>query len=182
MESIVLHSDVARLVLGYLVNQDLKKAAHTLCRTCGRNTLPSSGACRRTTFSMAAWRTSYASTSRSLDLVRKLHSSLLLLLRHYSLHMYASTFSGPGSAEAAAGTAPSVAIAQGIRARLRADEHGSQLEHQQASSSSNSGGDHQHTQPRASQKETHTHPIACRSVRVSCHLTFAAARTAISRT
>uniref|UniRef100_A0A0R3NWB0 Uncharacterized protein, isoform B n=1 Tax=Drosophila pseudoobscura pseudoobscura TaxID=46245 RepID=A0A0R3NWB0_DROPS len=68
MESIVLHSDVARLVLGYLVNQDLKKAAHTLCRTCGRNTLPSSGACRRTTFSMAAWRTSYASTSRSLDL------------------------------------------------------------------------------------------------------------------
>ncbi|EDW32640.1 GL18282 [Drosophila persimilis] len=33
MESIVLHSDVARLVLGYLVNQDLKKAAHTLCRT-----------------------------------------------------------------------------------------------------------------------------------------------------
>ncbi|XP_017055494.1 titin isoform X2 [Drosophila ficusphila] len=33
MESIVLHSDVARLVLGYLVNQNLEKAAHTLCRT-----------------------------------------------------------------------------------------------------------------------------------------------------
>ncbi|XP_016986252.1 PHD finger protein rhinoceros isoform X2 [Drosophila rhopaloa] len=33
MESIVLHSDVARLVLGYLVNQNLKRAAHTLCRT-----------------------------------------------------------------------------------------------------------------------------------------------------
>ncbi|KAH8235808.1 hypothetical protein KR032_008113 [Drosophila birchii] len=33
MDSIVLHSDVARLVLGYLVNQNLRRAAFTLCRT-----------------------------------------------------------------------------------------------------------------------------------------------------
>ncbi|XP_062140557.1 treacle protein [Drosophila sulfurigaster albostrigata] len=33
MESIVLHSDIARLVLGYLVNNNLKRAAQTLCRT-----------------------------------------------------------------------------------------------------------------------------------------------------
>ncbi|KAH8418907.1 hypothetical protein KR222_003806, partial [Zaprionus bogoriensis] len=33
MESIVLHSDIARLVLGYLINNNLKRAALALCRT-----------------------------------------------------------------------------------------------------------------------------------------------------
>ncbi|XP_030246353.1 uncharacterized protein LOC108655353 [Drosophila navojoa] len=33
MESIVLHSDIARLVLGYFVNNNLRRAALTLCRT-----------------------------------------------------------------------------------------------------------------------------------------------------
>ncbi|XP_064555665.1 mucin-5AC [Drosophila montana] len=33
MESIVLHSDIARLILGYFVNNNLKRAALTLCRT-----------------------------------------------------------------------------------------------------------------------------------------------------
>ncbi|KRG07588.1 uncharacterized protein LOC26528211 [Drosophila mojavensis] len=33
MESIVLHSDIARLVLGYFVNNNLRRAALSLCRT-----------------------------------------------------------------------------------------------------------------------------------------------------
>ncbi|EDW65618.1 serine-rich adhesin for platelets [Drosophila virilis] len=33
MESIVLHSDIARLILGYFINNNLKRAALTLCRT-----------------------------------------------------------------------------------------------------------------------------------------------------
>lgn len=143
MDSIVLHSDVARLVLGesprsprWRVNAPLMPTVPsqatwstrtwggrpTLCvahrRTCSTSSWPSSRASRRTTSSTAAWRTSSASTSRSRAWVR------LPSIAPCSPLLTSLPCSGQCRAEAAPGDAPPTAAAEAVRAGQRTDDGG----------------------------------------------------------